>query len=332
VIIGKNLEDIKTLKKMLADSYPIKDMGELKMILGMQVIRDRKKRTLDITQAHYIRDLLTAYRMENCKPVATPVDGYESLLPAKAGELRADQQLYQQAIGSDLFLSGNTRPDISFAVNKLSQYCSDPTVRHWNGILRIFRYLSGTEDYSLHFGPGTDGRVENLLGYADADYASSLDRISTSAYVFTFGGAAISWSSKKQRTVATSTVEAEYIALCSAAKHGVWLRNLFSELGQAKFLGGDPPDRYTAQAVHILGDNQGGLALANNPENHARTKHIDVQYHYTRHLLATGALTISYCPTENMLADILTKPLPKVRILRLLEGLFGQRSKEPMRH
>jgi hypothetical protein len=158
-------------------------------------------------------------------------------------------------------------------------------------VIRVLRYILGTIEYCLEFGPGTDGNTPELLGYTDADYASSLDRVSASGYVFNLNGTEISWASRSQRTVATSTIEAEYIALCAAAKHGVWLRNLFYELGQGKLLGGDTQDGSTALPIYIYGDSQGGLALADSPENHTRTKHIDVQYHYTRHLLATGAIT-----------------------------------------
>jgi hypothetical protein len=331
IITGKNPREIQALKDVLKKNYRVTDKGELKWILGVEVIRDRKKRTIRISQSQYVRNLLAAYRMENAKPLKQPIEGYESLSPASSEEQRTDQQLYQQAIGSLLFLSLITRIDIAFVINKLSQFCSDPAIRHWNAVLRVFRYLLGTEDYYLEFGPGPDEQdktTTSLVGYTDSDYASSFDRVSTSAYVFTLNGTAVSWASRRQRTIATSTVEAEYIALCAAAKHGVWLRNLFCELGQGKYLGGGTIDGSTALPIHIYSDSQGGLALADNPENHSRTKHIDVQYHYTRHLLATGAITTSYIPTERMLADILTKPLPTTTIRKHLKGLFGRSHEE----
>jgi len=160
-----------------------------------------------------------------------------------------------------------------------------------------------------------DARLE---GFTDADYASAQDRISISAYTFIFNGAAIAWSSKRQRAISTSTLEAEYIALCAGAKQAVWLRGLFIELGQDKFLSKDP-----GRSVLLYGDNQGALALVENPENHARTKHIDVQYHYIRYLVGNGSVSTAYCPTDQMAADILTKPLTKVKHLRCLETTFG---------
>ena len=123
--------------------------------------------------------------------------------------------------------------------------------------------------------------------------------------------------------MATSIVKAEYISLSSAAKHGIWLRNLFSELRQAKYLGRDPLNPATALPVIIFCDSQGAIALTDNPKKHAQMKHIDIQYHYMRYLLTTGQITIAYCPTNNMLADILMKPLPKVSIQWHLRKIFG---------
>lgn len=119
--------------------------------------------------------------------------------------------------------------------------------------------------------------------------------------------------------MATSTVEAEYIALCTGAKQAVWLWRLFIELGQARYLSKTP-----GMPVRVYGDNQGALALVENPENHARTKHIDVQYHYIRYLVGNGSIITTYCPTDQMVADVLTKPLAKVKLLRCLQTAFGQ--------
>jgi hypothetical protein len=264
--------------------------------------------------------MLQAYRMEDCTPVSSPIDGYESTAPGKPGEVLADALLYQQAIGSLQYCAVGTRMDISYAIGRLSQHLAEPVVRHWNAVLRVFRYLKGTLHYRLSF--GLHGKL-SIEGFMDADYAGSPDRFSISAYVFTFNGAAIAWSSKRQRTISTSTVEAEYIALCTGAKQAVWLRGLFLELGQGKYLSHD-----TGQPVRIYGDNQGALALVENPENHSRTKHIDVQYHYIRYLASTGKVEVAYCPTDEMAADALTKPLAKTKLLRCLRITFGDLSTE----
>jgi hypothetical protein len=139
-----------------------------------------------------------------------------------------------------------------------------------------------------------------LFGYADADWASDInDRKSTSGYVFTLGGGAISWSSKKQTTVALSSTEAEYIAGAHAAKEAIWLRQLLTELGQ---------DMSFPTTLHV--DNQSAIAIARNPEFHKRTKHIDVRYHYLRQVIDNGSLQLKYTPTQEQVADVFTKGLP----------------------
>jgi hypothetical protein len=317
VITGPSLAAIKALKAAISAAFPVKDLESIKVCLGLHVVRDEASKTLSIDQTQYIQNMLVAYRMEDCTPISTPIDGYESTAPALPDEPQADSQLYQQAVGSLNYASVGTRMDITYAVSRLSQHLMDPTIRHWNAVLRVFRYLKGTIDYHLVYNLGASDAT--LIGYTDADYASAQDRVSVSAYTFIFNGASIAWSSKRQRTVATSTVEAEYIALCTSAKQAVWLRGLFIELGQDKFLSKAP-----GRPVLLYGDNQGALALVENPENHARTKHIDVQYHYIRYLVGNGSITTAYCPTDQMAADVLTKPLAKVKLLRCLETTFGQ--------
>jgi hypothetical protein len=317
VITGPSQAAIKELKAAISAAFPVKDIGNINVCLGLQISRDEASKTLSISQTQYILSMLRAYRMEDCTPISTPIDGYESTAPARPDEPRADSQLYSQAVGSLQYTSVGTRMDITYAVGRLSQHLIDPTIRHWNAVLRVFRYLKGTIYYCLTFRLGVgDGILE---GYTDADYAAAQDRISISAYVFMFNGAAISWSSKRQRTISTSTVEAEYIALCTGAKQAVWLRGLFIELGQARFLSKTP-----GKSVRIFGDNQGALALVENPENHARTKHIDVQYHYIRHLVGKGSIITAFCPTDEMAADALTKPLAKTKLLKCLRTTFGQ--------
>jgi hypothetical protein len=318
VITRPSLDAIKGLKTALSAAFPVKDLGEIKMCLGLHVVRDEDAKTLTIGQSQYIENMLKAYRMENCTPISTPINGYDSTGPAMPDEPRADAQLYQQAVGSLQYASVGTRMDITYAVGRLSQHLIDPAIRHWNAVLRAFRYLRGTTDYSLVFKLGSDNGNARLEGFTNANYASAQNRVSISAYTFIFNRAAIAWSSKRQRAISTSTLEAEYIALCAGAKQAVWLRGLFIKLGQDKFLSKDP-----GRSVLLYGDNQGALALVENPENHARTKHIDVQYHYIRYLVGNGSVSTAFCPTDQMAAEVLTKPLTKVKLLRCLDTTFG---------
>ena len=155
-----------------------------------------------------------------------------------------------------------------------------------------------------------------LYGYSDSDFASdTTDRRSTMGYAFLLGGAAVTWASRKQQSVSTSTTEAEYVGLCNAAKEAVWIRNLLQYIGRSQYAGKE-------QATLIYGDNQGALRLVANPEFHAKSKHIDVQYHYVRELLEEGTIRTEYIRTSEMAADCLTKPLKRVQ-LKANQGALG---------
>jgi hypothetical protein len=144
-----------------------------------------------------------------------------------------------------------------------------------------------------------------LMGYSDSDYAGDVtDRKSTMGYIYLLYGAAVTWAARKQQLISTSTTEAEYVGLCNAAKEAVWLRNLLENLGRMQYAGGE-------HAMRIYSDNQSALRLTANPEFYARSKHIDVQYHYVRELKEGGVIDVRYIPTEEMAADCLTKPLKR---------------------
>ena len=204
----------------------------------------------------------------------------------------------------------STRPDIAFPVSAVSRYASNPTQAHWGAVQRIIRYLRTTIDYQLTF----QGTLESLTGYTDSDWAGDRDtRRSTSGFIFHLGSGPISWQSKRQPIVALSTCEAEYIGQTQAAKEAIWLRNLLREL--------KPDDKDTAKAVIIFGDNQGAIALAKNPEFHARSKHIDIRHHFVREKVAEGTVDLQYTPTECQVADGLTKPLPKDKFIQFWNAL-----------
>jgi hypothetical protein len=167
--------------------------------------------------------------------------------------------------------------------------------------MQVLRYVKGTRKFGISFSALEKG--QRIEGYVDSDYAGDrTDRRSTYGSVLMLLGGPLAWYSRKQRSVSTSTTEAEYVALCQGSKEAVWFRELLKELGFVQFLG-------DLREVQIYSDNQGCIALAKNPEDHARSKHIDVQYHYTRQLVEYGKIKLDYCPTEDMLADVLTKPL-----------------------
>ena len=297
LIFSKSISAINTVKAQLFKEYKIKDNGKASFILGIRIRRDAKHR-LAIDQSTYLRKILQDYGMEDSYPVSTPIDGYHALTPSGPSDERTDQTAYQRRIGSLMYAMVATRPDIAFAVCKLSQFCQDPCVRHRTAVDRVFRYLKGTIDLCLVYDYTKEGHP---ISYADAAYGDDpVDRKSTFGHTLLIGNASVTWASKKQRTIASSTTEAEYIAMCQASKNLVWATRWIKEL---KF------DHICNLPIKLLGDNQGTLDLIKNPEHHSRTKHIDVQYHYIREVVADGYVEIEHIPTKEMTADIFTKPL-----------------------
>ena len=312
LIIGRDIRRVVQVKKQLSRRFPTKDLGEVKSILNMQVTRDRRRRQLTLSQSSYCEKIMKECRMEGLNATATPMEeGFLRQLSAKETTVqqKADERTYQRAIGQLQYLACGTRPDIAFAVGVLGRFRNQPLIEHWNAIKRVFRYLSGTKDLCLRYGmnkeaPGGGERI-GLCGYSDSDFAGDTqDRKSTGAYVFTLGGAAVTWSSKKQRTTATSTTEAEYMALFEAGKEAQWLRQMVRVL--AGSTGND-------NAVPLYEDNKAAMLVAMEPAYHPRTKHFGVQYHKVRELRQNGIIQVEYLPTEEMPADALTKALAKAQ-------------------
>ena len=204
---------------------------------------------------------------------------------------------YREAVGSLMYAAVGTRPDISFAVGQVARFCDNPGSAHWEAVKRIFCYLKGTRDHWLVYGE----KEHSISGYTDADGMSNEDRHAISGYAFLIDGGAVSWSSKRQSIVTLSTAEAEYVAATHAAKEAVWLREFISEIYKPQ----DPMTLYS--------DSQSAIALARNEQFHARTKHIDIRFHFIRYIIEAGKIVIDYCPTEDMVADTFTKALPSAK-------------------
>ena len=221
---------------------------------------------------------------------------------------------YRQLIGALLYLAVNTRPDITASVAILSQHNKQPSSADWTEIKRVGRYLKGTKDYELIL--GQQKKEEELIGYADADWAENReDRRSNSGYVFRYLNATISWGCRKQTCVALSSTEAEYVALAEACQESIWISLLLED-----FL-----DRKKNTTV-IFEDNQSCLKLISNKKFSHRTKHIDTKFHLVKELKEGGTLDFKYCPTDQMLADMLTKPLNIIKLKYLAQkcGLSTQ--------
>ena len=181
---------------------------------------------------------------------------------------------------------------------------SDPSKEHWTGIKRLLRYIKGTLNFGLKFRAHGD---EELYGYSDANWAGDVDtRRSTSGYVFKIADSTISWSSRKQATVAKSTTEAEYVSLSQATQEAIWMRQLLSDIG------------HKADKPTLLYEvNQGAIEIAKNQRFHSRTKHIDITFHFIRERISSNEIKVMYCESESMLADIMTNGLSKIRFEKL---------------
>lgn len=244
--------------------------------------------------------------MENANAVSSPAEPGFVLSAVDASEKDKENVSvpFRQAIGSLLFAARVTRPDIEFIVNYLSQFLNDFLIAHWNAVKRIFRYLHGTLDFGIEY--KANGSKNMLIGFTDADYAGCpITRRSRSGFVFLLNNAPISWCSKRQSVVSLSTTEAKYIALAQGTKDAVWLQRMLNELN------------IECKSVLMYVDNQSAIKLANNPEFHSRTKHIDVRYHFVREIVEKREIVIEYTKSSEQVADIQTKPLPKEQFIYL---------------
>jgi hypothetical protein len=290
-------------------------LGPAKYIVGLEIHRDRKKRMLHINQHKYTLDILKRFNMENCKPVSTPLDPgcnlSKDLYPQSQDDIEAMRGIpYLAAVGSLNYLAIGTRLDIAHAVGELGQFNSNPGLSHWKAVQHVLKYLKGTAELGLTYGGSSPDPQVSLQAYCDANYAGDEDRRrSTTGYAFFIGGAAVSWSSKRQPTVATSSSDAEYMAANFAGREAMWMKQLLTELG------------YHLPRLTLWCDSQPAIAVSKNPKHHSRMKHIDVMYHWLREKVEKRLLQLQFVPTDEMVADVLTKSLVRVKHEKCRQGL-----------
>jgi DNA-dependent RNA polymerase auxiliary subunit epsilon len=306
MIASNSTESLTEVKKNLSDRFQMKDLGMLSWFLGIEFTCE--KEVIKMSQTKYIEAVLRRFRMEDCKPRSSPC---ETVSLNEESET-VDSRLYREIVGSLVYIMTSTRPDLCYSVTKLSQYLSAPTVVHLNTAKHVLRYLKGTADKGLVFRK-SDERV-SLIGYCDADWGSSEDRRSITGYGFKLNknGPLISWKSRKQPTVALSTCEAEYMSLSSAIQEAKFLSQLLND-----FL------VESSNPVSLYCDNQGAIALAKNPVQHQRSKHIDIRYHFIRQEIQKGSVNVMYVTSNENVADIFTKALPGSRVKMFVPNILG---------
>jgi len=315
-VTSKRMSDVIRFKSKLWEHFDITDLGEVKHFLGFAVRCDRAARTIAINQGAYIETLAERFRLTNAKPVTTPMEPGVQFskeqgpsTPTQIARMKGVP--YSEAIGSILWPVMVSRPDAAFAVSTLSQYIQNPGPAHWEGVKRVISYLLTTKNHWLTWG----GRGNIIVEvYSDTDWAGQVNRHSVSGYSFHMGQGAVTWSSKKQHIIALSSTEAEYIAQTHAAKEALWIRTFIGEFR----------DGFESLPIPINCDNQGAIALAKDNKFHARTKHIDLRYHFIREAVEDAKIELNYIPTNDNAADIFTKALAKGKF-RLFAGLLGLR-------
>lgn len=303
IITGSNEIMIMQFKERLKSTFEMTDLGKLKYFLGFEITYTKER--VFLSQRKYAQQLLEKFGMQSCKSVATPL-----ILQVKnqeEGKELTNPRLYRSMIGGLLYLAA-TRPDLAFAASYLSRSLSQPREENLQEAKRVLRYIQGTMDYGLNF--HETSQVE-LVGFSDSDWAGCKeDMRSTTGMCFTMGSAMFTWQTQKQDTIAQSTAEAEYMALCSATNHAVWLKRLMGELKID-----------TCKSVPIYCDNTSAIAIGKNPVQHKRTKHIQIRYHVVREAEKEGVINLKYCCGDEQIADILTKPLATKRFEELRQKL-----------
>ena len=295
LIIGTNLEIISETKKYLSSNFKMKDLGEVDTILGIKVKRTDSQ--ISLSQSHYIEKVLTKFQHLNIKEYNTPFDPSVKL---KVNSERAVAQLeYASAIGSMMYATHCTRPDIAFAVSKLSQYTVNPGTEHWKAVGRVLGYLKRTSNFVLTY--TSSHRI--LEGYSDASWVDDTsDSKSTSGWVFTLAGGAISWASKKQTCIAHSTMEAELIALHAAGKEAEWIRDLLTDIRIW-----DVP----MPSIPMYCDSEATLSKVYNAVYNGKSRLVGLRHSFVRQLLEDGTIKVVYVKTSRNLADPFTKPLTR---------------------
>lgn len=305
LIMGTSLDVINKTKQFLKKHFEMKDLGVADVILGIKIVTHSEGITL--TQSHYVEKVLKKFNQYNCIPAKTPYDASHHLRKHSGPSVSALE--YARVIGSLMYLMNCTRPDIAYAVGRLSRYTSNPNSEHWDALIRVLRYLRYTLDWGIHY----TKYPAVLEGYCDANWISDTNETkSTSGYVFTLAGGAVSWKSTKQTCIARSTMESEFIALDKAGEEAEWLRNFLMDV---------PLWSKPLPAIYVHCDSQAAISRAQNSSYNGKSRHIRRRHNTVRQLLKDGVIAIDYVKSSDNIADPLTKGLARELVQKTSRGM-----------
>ncbi|KAL2242589.1 UNVERIFIED_CONTAM: Retrovirus-related Pol polyprotein from transposon RE1 [Sesamum indicum] len=304
LVTAVSMNSIQEVKLYLNELFTIKDLGEAKYFLGLELARSEQG--IVVTQNKYALDIITDIGLQGGKTVSTPLPANFKFAAESEGALQ-DPSRYRRLVGRLLYL-GFTRPEISYATQQLSQHIQHPCKEHWNAAMYLIRYLRGTHSSGLFFPVNNDFK---LRAYSDADWAScQLTRRSTTGYCIMLGSSPVSWKTKKQNTVSRSSAEAEYRSMASTVCEITWINNVLKDLGIN-----------VQRPVAFYCDNKAAIHITENPVFHERTKHVEIDCHVVRDKYKEGLILPTYVNSKQQLADLFTKSLPSNPFMFLVSKL-----------
>jgi hypothetical protein len=297
LLIASSVNIMERFKSQFSQRFKVRDLGEISSYLKLRIHRDRNNKKIMIDQEKYIDSLLHRFDMINCKDKNTPGLPNTRL---KIGSTQLDNTIpYRECVGALIHIMTNSRPDIAFSVHEVCRYFDSYTQEHWQAVKRIMRYLKATKHYKFCI----DGsRALQIIGFADSSFADddSTGRRSTTGIVFKLGNSSISWASKKQTLVSTSTAESEYVALSTASNTAIWLRNLYCFILNTNVV----------HPVTLYSDNNACISIATTDSVTNANKHIELRFHIIKDRITRNLINVQYVSTDKQLADIMTKHLP----------------------
>src|SRR5579862_2411893 len=308
-MMAKNQHLIDKTAAALRKFFTIHDLGPVKRFLGLDITQ-HPDGSITISQETYARRILERFNMQNCNPAKSPFIDTTPLHLHTEDEEPGDQKLYQQITGSFMHLSVWTRPDLTFRVTTLSQYSHNPSILHERAAKHLLRYLKGTYNFSITYYPighpeNTSSTIGDITGFVDASHASDPDdRKSITGHIYFLNGGPIVWNSGKQRIIALSSMEGEYLTLSEAAKEAAFLQKLRSTFYEIY------DNTFIPYPIPLYTDSTSALDHVKNNIKHARTKHIDIRHHYIRQAVDEKIISLHHIPAAQQAADILTKALP----------------------